>query len=72
MISTQDITTMARAFVAAEIAWPRRITEPQRLLVRELRKSLTTILLSLNRRSVGQSRTPLIGAADASTTCAAT
>jgi hypothetical protein len=72
MTSTQYITNMARAFVAAEIGMAAVNYGASKPTRARAENCLTTILLSLNRRCVGQSRTLLIGAADASATCAAT
>ena len=69
MISTQDGTNMARAFVVAEIVMAAVNYGASKVAhVQTSRNSLMTILLSLNRRSVAQSRTLLIGTAEASAT----
>ena len=68
MISTQDITNMARAFVVAEIVMAAVNYGASKVARAQAEKLLDDYLLSLNRRSVAQSRTLLIGAAEASAT----
>ena len=72
MISTQDITNMARAFVAAEFVMAAANYGASMTTRARAEKVLDDYFTSLNGRSLGQSRIRLIGAPDASATCAAT